>query len=113
MGLRGASTIIVVLMGGAVSMDVKHERNLWFGEPNFKCRLHQTHLKRDQGWPRITLVGRFAPWAGFVTQRQTFVHCRHTGGNRPDLLLQLQTNAREPSACPRSRLCFGNKTLGP
>jgi len=41
------------------------------------------HLKRDQGWSRITLVGRFAPCAGFVTLRQTFVRRSQNCGMVP------------------------------
>src|SRR5215510_9715720 len=64
-------------------MRAHHERNLRFGEPYFDCRLHWTHLKRDQGWSRITLVGRFAPCAGFVTLRQTFVRRSQNCGMVP------------------------------
>jgi hypothetical protein len=67
----------------AVWMRAHHERNLGLGKPYFDYWLHWTHLERDRGWSRITLVGRFVECAGFVTRRQTFVHCRHTGGNRP------------------------------
>src|SRR5262245_2862173 len=45
----------------AAWMRAHHERNLWFGEPDFSCRFHRTN-ETDQGrLLDFMLLGRFAP----------------------------------------------------
>jgi hypothetical protein len=42
--------------------------------PRFSTLNHWTHLKRDQGWSRITLLGRFAPaWDLLLCAKRLFV----------------------------------------
>jgi len=65
----------------AVWMRAHHERNLWLSEPDLNCRFHWicTAAKVVQRYAAdpigLTLLGRFAPHAGFVIPRRTFV-CR-------------------------------------
>jgi hypothetical protein len=65
----------------AAWMRAQHERNLWFGKPDFRCRFHRTN-ETDQGrLLDFILLGRFAPHAGVITLRQTFVRRSHGSEN--------------------------------
>jgi hypothetical protein len=81
-------------------MRALHKRNLWLGERDLVCRRHWTH-KAGSGLVAVfTPVGRFAPRAGLVTLRQTFVRCRHgvtiTSAGRVHDVLAMQLGPENP-----------------
>ena len=63
----------------AVWMRAHHERNLWFGEPDFNCRFHRkcpfASFSGTSLVEGLTLLYSLAAPAGRVLVRQTFVRC--------------------------------------
>src|SRR4051812_5998911 len=91
-------------------MRAHHERNLWLSEPDLNCRLHWS---ADQVWlPELiaSYLSCFAPRAGFVTPRQSFVRSCHDGvrplleGGGRRSRLRLDESRSSPPSCNESRM---------